>query len=316
MSVRRIEIGSELVTATFIRPSPNHWKPGDFDLSKVSLDESLLHITKTICLLESRCDDYAEYLQALLHDRSYAWTSAISRWNLEECQHGVTLRVVCEAGDHDFDFDSCMSKYKSLVTYHALTGESVRGSVAAEMVSRCVVEALASTLYRVLADSTLDRNASAVYSALGQDEARHYGMFLKMLNAEAVKNHGIGILARCRFALQRVFELEDAQIMLASCVVAGRANNTIFGRREANWYLSRVYRFYRWKHLRYAVRMLLLTVDVRATPFRISIVTMVMWSAIKIRLLIANLASFVAPLQEPRNPTTKVVNRSGEVGRI
>ncbi len=82
----------------------------------------------------------------------------------------------------DFDFDWCMSKYEALVSYHAPTGESVRGSVAAELVSRCVVEALASTLYRVLADSSLDRNVIAAYSALAQDEARHYGMFLRMLH--------------------------------------------------------------------------------------------------------------------------------------
>jgi hypothetical protein len=41
-----------------------------------------------------------------------------------------------------------------------------------------------------------------------------------------------------------------------------------------------------------------------------------MWSAIRIRSLMANLASFVAPLPEPKNPTNKAVNRSGEVGRI
>ena len=157
----------------------------------------------------------------------------------------MTLRAVCEAGDRDFDFDLCMSRYDSLVSFHAPTGEWVRGSVAAEMVSRCVVEALACTLYRVLADSTPDCNASAVYSALAQDEARHYGMFLKMVNVEGERNPRIAILARFRFALRRIIELEDSQIMLASCVVAGRANNSIFQRREANWYLSRLYRFYR-----------------------------------------------------------------------
>jgi hypothetical protein len=304
------------VTTTFIKASPNHWKPDDFHLSNISLGESLLHITKTICLLESRCDDYAEYLQALLRDRSDAWTSAISRWNFEECQHGVTLRAICEAGDHDFEFDSCMSKYESLVSYHAPNGESVRGSVAAEMVSRCVVEALASTLYRVLADSTLDRNASAVYSALAQDEARHYGMFLNMLNAETKKNSRIGSLTRCRFALQRIIELEDKQIMLASCVVAGRSDTAIVLRREANWYLSQLYHFYRWGHLRYAVRMLLRTIDLRATPFLVWTVTMVVWLMIRIRSLIANLASFVAPLRETKSPTGKAVNGGGEVGRI
>ncbi|NJK52649.1 MAG: ferritin-like domain-containing protein [Leptolyngbyaceae cyanobacterium SU_3_3] len=280
------------------------------------LTEPLLHITKTICLLESRCDDYAEYLQAIFRERTEDWTSAISRWNFEECQHGVTLRSVCEAGDQDFDFDFCMSQYECLVSYHAPTGESVRGSVAAEMVSRCVVEALASTLYRVLADAALDRNASAVYSALAQDEARHYGMFLKMLNAEAKENPRIGVLARCRFALQRMIELEDEQIMLASCVVAGRADDIIFRRREASWYLSRLYCFYRWGHLRYAVRMLLRTIDVRATPLLVWTVTMAMWSVIRIRLLMAILSSFVIPLRAAKNPTNKAVNRSGEVGRI
>lgn len=147
---------------SLFRSSPNHRKPDDFDLSSVRLAEPLLHITKTTCLLESRCDDYAEYLQAIFRERTEDWTSAISRWNFEECQHGVTLRAVCQAVDRDFDFDFCMSQYESLVSYHAPTGESVRGSVAAEMVSRCVVEALASTLYRVLADSCLDRNANAV----------------------------------------------------------------------------------------------------------------------------------------------------------
>jgi hypothetical protein len=61
------------------------------------------------------------------------------------------LRAVCEAGDQGFDFGSSMATYNSMVAYHAPTGETVRGSVLAEMVSRCVVEALASTLYQVLA---------------------------------------------------------------------------------------------------------------------------------------------------------------------
>lgn len=279
------------MSATFIKSSSNHWKPEDFDLSSVRLAEPLLHITKTICLLESRCDDYAEYLLAIFRKRSEAWTSAIRRWNFEECQHGETLRAVCEAGDSDFDFERCMSKYESLVSYHEPTGESVRGSVTAELVSRCVVEALASTLYRVLADSTDDSNVRDVYSALARDEARHYGMFLKMLNAETKENSKIGVLGRCRLALQRMLELEDSQIMLASCVVAGRADGKISRRWEANWYLARLYRFYRWGHLKYAARMLLHTIDLRATPVLVWIVTLGLWSGIRVRSFIANLVS-------------------------
>jgi len=314
--VRQIVDVKEHVPEAFIKPSPNHWKPDDFDFSSISVDESLLHITKTICLLESRCDDYAEYLLAIFRDRDENWTSAIRRWNAEECQHGVTLRKLCESRDKEFNFGDSMSEYESLVSYHAPTGESVRGSVAAELVSRCVVEALASTLYRVLADTATDSNVSAAYSALAQDEARHYGMFLKMLNAEAIGDPRIGFLARCSFALKRMLELEDAQIMIASCVVAGRANGRIKQRRESNWYLAKLYRLYRWNHLRYAVRMLLRVIGLRATDLIAWPATMLFWLAVKLRLMLASIANRVAPAETKKHPTNNAVNRSGEVDRI
>ncbi len=280
---------------TFIKPSPNHWKPEDFDLSNVSMDAELLHISKTICLLESRCDDYAKYLQAIFRDRNENWTSAIQQWNLEECQHGITLRAVCESQDREFRFDDLMSRYESLVSYHIPTGESIRGSVVAEMVARCVVEALASTLYHVLADATQDRNVRNVYTALAQDEARHYGMFFKMLNAEVKDNLRTGFLSRCWYALKRILELEDGQIMVASSVVAGRSQGTIKERREASWYLAKLYPLYRWKHLRYAVRMLLPVVELRPTSLTVQLATIVMWLAVKLRLLLARVANGLAP---------------------
>ena len=196
-----------------------------------------------------------------------------------------------------------MSQYESLVAYHSPTGESVRGSVAAEMVSRCVVEALASTLYRVLADATKDRNVSGVYKALAQDEARHYGMFLKMLNAEVINDPKTGFLSRCWFALKRVLELEDGQIMVASCVVAGRSRFRIQKRREANWYLAKLYRLYRWKHLRYVVRMLLPVVSLRATPLIVWPVTTLFWLALRLRLFLASVANLVAPPSTQERPT-------------
>jgi tRNA isopentenyl-2-thiomethyl-A-37 hydroxylase MiaE len=295
------------MTDAFIKPSPNHWKPDDFDLSNISVDESLLHITKTICLLESRCDDYADYLLAIFRDRDENWTSAIRLWNAEECQHGVTLRKVCESRDQGFDFGKSMAQYEALVSYHAPTGESVRGSVAAELVSRCVVEALASTLYRVLADTATDSQVSTVYSALAQDEARHFGMFLKMLNAEAIDDPTLGFRARCSFALKRMLELEDAQIMIASCVVAGRADGEIKRRREANEYLANLYRLYRWNHLRYAVRMLLRVVGLRATNWIVGPATMSLWLAVKLRLFLASIAIRVSPPRTQKPSTNNAV---------
>jgi hypothetical protein len=281
---------------SFIKPLPRHWNPTDFELSIVSISEPVRHIAKTVCLLESRCDDYAEYLRSLFQGRGIAWNVAIDQWNSEECQHGELLRILCETVDPDFQFNDHMARYTSLVSYHAPTGISVRGSVAAELVSRCVVEALASTLYRVLADSTDHGDIRKVFSALGQDEARHFGMFLKMLDAEAATVGGPGSVVRCWHAFRRMVDLEDSQIMVASCIVARRGDAPIHLRREANWYLARLYGLYRWKHLRYAVRMLLHTVKMRPVLFMPHLCTFVLWTGIRIRWIWARFLSRRLPL--------------------
>jgi hypothetical protein len=201
------------------------------------------------------------------------------------------LRRLCEAGDGDFQFEPSMMKYEALVSYHAPTGSSVRGSVGADLVARCVVEALASTLYRVLADATSDPTCRLVYTALAQDEARHFGMFLKMLNAEAASTVGLGFFRRCVHTVRRMLALEDGQIMMASCVVAGRGDQVIRRRAEANWYLLRLYSLYRWKHLRYAVQMLLQTVKVRPTRPLAALCASVLWAGIKLRWMWARVLS-------------------------
>jgi hypothetical protein len=76
------------------------------------------------------------------------------------------------------EFAATMQKYQALLSYHEPTGQSVRGSIAGELVARCVVEALASTLYDVLADAAPDVTTRVMYTTLAQDEARHLGMFL------------------------------------------------------------------------------------------------------------------------------------------
>ena len=278
----------------FIKPVSNHWQPGDFDLSTSTLSAPILHITKTVCLLESRCDDYADYLRAIFLDRESQWNNAIDQWNYEECQHGVMLRRLSESVDSSFDFTDSMSNYEGIVSYHDATGESVRGSVAAEMVSRCVVEALASTLYRVLADAIDDPSGTNVYGALAKDEARHFGMFLKMLDTES-ENQNVGMLTRIKFALQRMLELEDSQIIVASYIVAGRSKQTIRLRREANEYLAKLYSLYRWKHLRYAAKMLLHTVGIRPRQLPLNTATFVLWAGVRIRGAWANVSRRIFP---------------------
>lgn len=284
---------------SFIKTHPRHWSVVDFDFDKDTgpgLSASQLHIAKTICLLESRCDNYADYLRAVFREREQSWLDAVDRWNFEECQHGEVLRALCESADADFDFDATMHAYQELVAYHAPTGQSVRGSISGELVARCVVEALASALYRVLADATADGTVRAMYSTLAQDEARHYGMFLRMLSALTGTERASSWM-RIIYAIRRMLQLEDSQIMAASGIVAGRCPTSGMLRREANWYLCRLYGLYRWKHARYAMQMLLRTVKLDHWRILLPVGTALLLAAVKARWLLAAGSSKLWPPQ-------------------
>jgi hypothetical protein len=183
-----------------------------------------------------------------------------------------------------------MQTYQELVSYHEPTGQSVRGSIAGELVARCVVEALASTLYRVLADACDDCTVRAMYATLARDEARHFGMFLRMLNALQGSERA-SWLPRIVYAIRRMLQLEDGQIMAASGIIAGRRPRPATLRREANWYLRQLYGRYRWKHARYAMQMLLRTVGLDRFRMLLPVGTALLLTAVKLRWLWAKVAS-------------------------
>lgn len=200
----------------FLQTSSKPWFPNDFKLASTKeycIAPDIAHIVKTTSLLESRADQYSDYLRAVFTGRDRKWLSAIDQWNSEERQHGVVLRLLCEALPSDYDFESLMKEYTDRVPYHAVDGQSVRGSVAAELVARCFVEASASTFYRVLADATTDKTHRAIFITLSKDEARHFGMFTTMLMAEETHNQQLSLWQKIKAVGSRLFELEDAQIM-------------------------------------------------------------------------------------------------------
>jgi hypothetical protein len=131
----------------------------------------------------------------------------------------------------------------------------VRGSVAGELVARCVVEALASTFYRVLHDAVGDACARAALQALSQDEARHYGMFRAMLVAEEGRAVPMPWWRRWRVGVGRMGELGDDQISRAAWAVDPRREG--YCRADvAAVYARALFPHYRLRHLRYAARLL------------------------------------------------------------
>jgi hypothetical protein len=216
-------------------------------------DPGLLAILKTTALVESRADQYAEYLHSVFWPRDRRWREAIERWNSEERQHGALLRQVVASADPAFDFESAMQRYTASVAYHVCDGRSVRGSIAGELVARCVVEALASTFYRALRDSLAESSEGAALAALARDEARHYGMFVAMLREEQEGPHALGRWRRCWIGLRRMTELGDQQIIGA--YVAALANGEASS-MPSQRYAAALYPRYRLQHLQFASRLI------------------------------------------------------------
>ena len=243
----------------FLRPARSPLRLTNFPFSAnrpATTNAELLALLKTTALVESRADAYADYLRAVFAPRGGAHRQAIDQWNREERQHGLLLRQMVEACDPYFDFDRAMRRYLAKVPYHNCDGRSVRGSIAAELVARCVVEALASTHYRVLMESVDGKVNQVAMAALAQDEARHFGMFSAMFKQEQGTEARLSRYKILRVALGRMLELSDQQILGAYAIVRSRS-----GQCSESWlscsHAAALYSRYRWRHLRFAARLLM-----------------------------------------------------------
>jgi hypothetical protein len=242
---------------SFLKPAARPWQATDFPYSRVvpgRYDEALAFILRTTALVESRADQYGDYLRAVFATRGPEWREAIDAWNSEEREHGRVLRRLCEAHGA-FAFERSMDAYLAGVDYHVCDGASVRGSIAGELIARCIVEALASTFYRVLRDSCGDETGRAVLHTLALDEARHYGMFCALLEAEQQRAR-LSLWRRLRVGIGRMLELGDDQILFAAWLVDEAAAPSYRRRATAVRYDAALYRRYQYEHLHFAARLI------------------------------------------------------------
>jgi hypothetical protein len=263
------------------------------------LSQDIQHIITTTALIESRAALYGDYLLATFAEKDVRWLNGIRQWTNEETNHGEILsRIAMQFGMRATP-ETLLTRYVAEVPYHANNGVSVRGSVGKELVARCVVEALASTYYRALADSTDEATTRQALAFLAQDEARHFGMFRRMLIEEREADTRLTHFAIISTALKRMMALGDEQISYASWLV-GQARNerkaestshsTLFSRRfEANVYAAKLYPLYHYKHLHYAAGMLLQIGNLRSTKIQHSL-AISLWCGVRLRAFSAKTA--------------------------
>jgi hypothetical protein len=299
VTLLKIKSTSPAIHTPFLKPrnTQNSFKTNSQNkIQTQQLSQNIRHIIATTALLESRAALYGDYLLATFAKKDARWLNSVQQWTKEETNHGEILSCIAMQFGMRVAPETLLARYLADVPYHVNNGVSVRGSIGKELVARCVVEALASTYYRALADSTDEATTRQALAFLAQDEARHFGMFRCMLIEERNTDSRLTNFAIISTALKRMMALGDKQISYASWLVGqarderkaeSTSRSTFFSKRfEANVYAAKLYPLYRYKHLHYAAGMLLQIGNVRCAKIQ-QCLAISLWGGVRLRALAA-----------------------------
>lgn len=236
-----------------------HWAITDLPWDKLDpaqVSDDLLQVIKAAALVEYGADSYADYL-CKVFEGDPAFQQLARNWAIEEVQHGEALGLWAEKIDPSWSFRDAMTKFRAgYAPDHFLNTEgSVRGSRAAEMVARCMVEIGTSSYYSAIGDSITEPVLKTICKHIAADEFRHYKLFYDTLT-RYLEQEKLGRVARLKVALGRIAESEDDELSYA--FFAANANdNDAYDRKTAHQaYARRAYGFYQQKHLDRAIAMI------------------------------------------------------------
>ncbi len=246
-----------------------HWTLDDIDWDSFDphrVDADLLAVVKTSALVEANAADYVSYLAAVFADDP-AFLAELDAWGAEERQHGAALGRWAALADPGFDPAAALAVFQA--GYHVPAGDagSVRGSQAAELVARQVIETGTSSFYSALRDASDEPLLKAIAARIAADEYRHYKLF-----ADHGRRHDrLGARAALRVVATRLAETSDEELGWAwyAANIAGPGAPPCRPRAAAKAYNARVARLYRRRHVEDAVRMLLRAIGLspRGLPF-------------------------------------------------
>ena len=237
-----------------------HWSLSDISWDSLvprAVEAALLRAVKTAALVEANSVDYVTYLHNVFVD-DVGFKHAATRWGEEERQHGAALGRWAELIDPDFDFEQRLAHFRAGYRIPLAATRSVRGSNAAELVARCVVESGTCSYYSALRDTTREPVLREICHRIAQDEARHYQLFHVHLQ-RYLQSSSLGRLQRIKVALGRVAETTDdelAHAYFSANVPSLNAPACAYDRAAcARAYQRIVTNFYQRKHLQAAAHM-------------------------------------------------------------
>ena len=156
-----------------------HWTLDDipwdlFDRAKV--DPELLRAVKAAALVEHNSGDYVAYLCGIFAGDA-EFQAAARTWGEEEVQHGRALAAWATHVDPDWDFAAALRRFTEIFRLPLDATNSVRGSLTAELIARCVVEVGTSSFYSAIRDATDEPVLKLICAKIAGDEFRHYKLF-------------------------------------------------------------------------------------------------------------------------------------------
>lgn len=246
------------------------------DRSKVTPD--LLNIIKAAALVEYNAVDYGEYLcQVFKGDANV--TKDIEDWVKEEVQHGKALGMWAEAVDPNWNFDEAMTRFREGYTPEHFTSNvsaSVRGSRAAEMVARCMVEIGTSSYYTAIRNSAEEPVIKQISKYIAGDEFRHYKCFYDIMQ-KYLKVDRLSKFGRLKVAISRIAEREDDELAYAYFAANAAANDNYDRETYSREYLGRAYAYYKKPEVDRAVSMIFKACGFKPHSFAYKIAAKIAW---------------------------------------
>jgi len=176
----------------------------------------IVRLLGAACLVESRGDSYGAYLGRVFCDDP-EFLKSIALWSQEENEHGIVLGTWLTRSFPDFNFSALFEKYTQglkLAYEDSNDQASIRGSKAAELLSRCSVESATSTYYKTVRDLVDDSSLKDICSRLSRDEIKHFTLFCTKLDEQRYKDEISTSKLLC-MSISRLFEAEDDQMSYA-----------------------------------------------------------------------------------------------------
>jgi rubrerythrin len=257
-------------------------KWAQFEASKV--DTNLLAVVKTAALVEANAADYVIYLSNVFRDDP-EFLAAVAHWGVEEEQHGNVLARWAETADPTWSFARALADFKAGYQFKLDVSESSRGSRAAELIARQVVETGTSSFYSAIRDASAEPVLREVAAKIASDEYFHYQLFAKYF-AQYQRTNPMSLWARLKVAITRFQEAEDDELgyaYFAANILSLDASASYKSRDYGKEYWARAISLYRRRHIETAVRMVLRAVDFSANGWLAKGGTALMWKLVQRR---------------------------------